>query len=128
MIKHYILLSLWLDILTTVHVCPQSILLVNYVVKIVYSVLIKCGDVCLQLISVLPMCHSIEVDILVTSLLSQLQCGIYHSASSMITALADCLKCLAKDPLQFMDSNDYGDADKDTLSLCCTVSLESILG
>ena len=65
-----------------------------------------------------------------TSLLSQLQCRIYHSdsISSLITTLADSLKCLARDPLQFMDSNDYGDVVKDTLSLCSTVTLESILG
>ena len=65
-----------------------------------------------------------------TSLLSQLQCRIYHSdsVSSLITTLADGLKCLAKDPLKFMDNNDYGDTAKDTLSLCSTVTLESILG
>ena len=78
----------------------------------------------------LPLSHYTEVDILVTSLLSQLQCRIYSSASvsSLITTLVHGLKCLAKDPVQFMDNNDYGDTTKDSSSLCHPVSLESILG
>ena len=69
---------------------------------------------------------------MVTSLLSQLQCRVYpsDSVSSLITTLVDGLKCLAKDPMQYMDNSDYNDAIKNSTSssLCHTVSLESILG
>ena len=84
----------------------------------------------MQLISVLPLCHNIEVDIMVTSLLSQLQCRIYPSdgISSLITTLVDGLKCLAKDPLQFMENKELGDMANDcTSSISQTVSLESVL-
>lgn len=41
----------------------------------------------------------------------------------------DGLKCLAKDPMQFVDDNYFSNATKDsTTSLSQTVSLESILG
>lgn len=68
---------------------------------------------------------------MMSSLLSQLQCRIYptDNVSSLITSLVDGLKCLAKDPMQFVDDNYFSNATKDsTTSLSQTVSLESILG
>ena len=66
---------------------------------------------------------------MVTSLLSQLQCRIYSTdnVSSLIMSLVDGMKCLAKDPLQFMDSDSFAYAD-DSSTLSQPVSLESILG
>ena len=80
------------------------------------------------MINVLPVCQSIEVDIIVTSLLTQLQCRIYSIdvVSSLIMALVDGLKCLAKVPLQFMDNDSFKN-DSPT-SLNQAASLESILG
>ena len=42
-------------------------------------------------------------------------------------SLVDGIKCLAKDPLQFMDSDSFACAD-DSITLSQPVSLESILG
>ena len=42
-------------------------------------------------------------------------------------SLVDGMKCLAKDPLQFMDSDSFAYAD-DSSTLSQPVSLESILG
>ena len=82
----------------------------------------------MQLINVLPICCSEEVDILMTSLLSQLQCRIYTTdrVSSLIAALVDGLKCLAYDPLQYVDDN-LDDLIRDAMQ-DHMVSLESILG
>ena len=68
------------------------------------------------------------MDIIVTSLLSQLQCRIYSTdvVSSLIMTLVDGLKCLAKVPLQFMDDDSF--KNDSTTSLNQAVSLESILG
>ena len=77
------------------------------------------------------MCQQVEVDIMVTSLLSQLQCRVYSNdaVSLLITTLVDCLKSLAKDPLQFMDTGDFGVAVKDSNGLINQPdSMESILG
>lgn len=68
---------------------------------------------------------------MVTCLLSQLQCRIYSTniVSSLIMSLVDGLKCLAKDPVQFMDNDSFGDTESDWIvSLSQEVSLESILG
>ena len=65
---------------------------------------------------------------MVTSLLSQLQCRIYSTdiVSSLIMTLVDGLKCLAKDPLQFMDCDSFCHAENDSITLLS--QLESILG
>ena len=65
---------------------------------------------------------------MVTSLLSQLQCRIYSTdiVSSLIMTLVDGLKCLTKDPLQFMDCDSFSHAENDSITLLS--QLESILG
>ena len=65
---------------------------------------------------------------MVTSLLSQLQCRIYSTdiVSSLIMTLVDGLKCLAKNPLQFMDCDSFSHAENDSITLLS--QLESILG
>lgn len=68
---------------------------------------------------------------MVTSLLSQLQCKIYSAdvVSSLIMTLVDGLKCLAKDPLQFMDCDSFSHAENDSTTLLSqSASLESVLG
>ncbi|XP_065899031.1 nucleolar pre-ribosomal-associated protein 1-like isoform X3 [Dysidea avara] len=77
-----------------------------------------------RLITELPTSHGYEVDIIVDSLLSHLQCRLYsnHQLSSLVDTLVDCFKLLASNPTSVMDTEDVvkGDIIQD-------VSLESIL-
>ena len=83
----------------------------------------------MQLINELPICHSDEVDVIVTSLLSQLQCRIYTTVniSSLITTLVDGLKCLANDPLLYVENKNFDDFTSNAMQ-DHMISLESILG
>jgi len=83
----------------------------------------------LQLINELPICHGDEVDVIVTTLLSQLQCRIYttDNVSSLIATLVDGLKCLAKDPLLYVENKNFDNFTSSAMQ-DHMISLESILG
>jgi len=77
----------------------------------------------------LPTSHGYEVDVIVNSLLSHLQCRLYstHQLPTLVDTLVDCFKLLANNPTSVMDAEDVVKDCDDGVTIQ-RVSLDSILG